>query len=241
MKKVATLEVIERVDSILDRMAAIGNNKEKVTMDGLNALYKEYDEIWDEYDFFDQVFEENGMLGVRNVNGKVLVPALYKNYAELYAYSKSEQHRPVPACDSNGKYALVACDGKGTPLCTFEYDMLRLKFGGALLYQCWKRVGEKTFVGVIDGEGNVIVPCEMDEIYGICNNFAVIDKGDKVGAVTTGGLYIEPLYDDLEESGGFLTACKDGVWGYISAKGEFIDMADEERLDSEEWLSLFDY
>jgi hypothetical protein len=81
----------------------------------------------------------------------------------------------------------------------------------------------------------------MDEIYGICNNFAVIDKGDKVGAVTTGGLYIEPLYDDLEESDGFLTACKDGVWGYISAKGEFIDMADEERLDSEEWLSLFDY
>ena len=241
MKKVATIEIIERVDSILDRMVAISNKEEVVTMDELDALYKEYDEIKAEYDLFDQVFEENGMQGVRNVRGKVLVPALYKDYAEVYIYSKHGQPKPIAACDFNDKYALVACDGKGTALCAFEYDMLRFKFGGGAFYQCWKRIGEKDLVGVIDSKGNVVVPCEMDEIYGFCNNYAVVEKGDKVGVVTTAGLYIEPLYDDFEESDGFLTACKDGVWGYISAKGEFIDMADEERLDSEEWLCLFDY
>ena len=47
MKKVATLEVIERVDSNLDRMVRIENNEEGATVDELDALYGEYDGIRD--------------------------------------------------------------------------------------------------------------------------------------------------------------------------------------------------
>ncbi len=241
MKKVATIEIIERVDSILDRMVAISNKEEVVTMDELDALYKEYDEIKAEYDLFDQVFEENGMQGVRNVRGKVLVPALYKDYAEVYIYSKHGQPKPIVACDFNDKYALVTSDGKGTPICGFEYDMIKFMFGSCALYKCWKRVGEKYLTGVLDCEGNVIVPCEMDEVYGFCNNFAVVEKDGKFGAVTTNSFYVEPLYDEIEEREGYLTACKDGNWGYVSSKGEFIDENDEDRMDEEELLCLFEY
>ncbi len=238
MRKEVTKSVCERIMSITDRVKELvkeGNNGHE-----LIELDKEFWGIKEEYDLFDRVFEEDGKKGVVDILGNVVVPPLYEDYAELYNYSILA-HKPIPACDSNDKYALVTSDGKGTPLCAFEYDMLRFKFGGGCLYQCWKRDGEKFLVGVIDREGNMIVPCEMDEIYGFCNNYAVVEKGNKVGAVTAGGFYIEPLYDDFEESDGFLTACKDGVWGYISAKGEFIDMADEERLDEEEWLCLFGY
>lgn len=240
MKKVATIEIIERVDSILDRMVAISNKDEVVTMDVLDALYKEYDEIKAEYDLFDQVFEENGMQGVRNAAGKILVPALYKEFSETYTYKRYGYIMPVPACDFSGKYALVKCDGKGTPMCGFEYDMIKFMFGSCALYKCWKRVGDNYLTGVIDGDGNVLVPCEMDEVYGISNGFATVEKDGKFGVITTRSVYIEPLYDEVEENDGLLKACKDGMWGYIGSNGEFVPEDDDERMRNSVLLGLYE-
>lgn len=86
-----------------------------------------------------------------------------------------------------------------------------------------------------------MVPCEMDVVHAISNSFLGMVKDGKVGLLTTSGVYVAPVFDDLDEDGEFVKACKDGVWGYISAKGEFIDMADEVRLEEEELLCLFDY
>ena len=71
---------------------------------------------------------------------------------------------------------------------------------------------------MIDGDGNVLVPCEMDEVYGISNGFATVEKDGKFGVITTRSLYIEPIYDEVEENDGLLKACKDGMWGYIGSK-----------------------
>lgn len=119
--------------------------------------------------------------------------------------------------------------------------MIRFMFGSCALYKCWKLVGDNYLRGVIDSEGNVIVPCEMEEVYSISNGFSVVEKDGKFGAVTTNSLYIEPSYDEIEERDGYLTVCKDGKWGYISSKGEFIDMDDEDRMDEEGLLCLFEH
>ena len=241
MKKIATEEVVKRVDCILDTLSKVINEEVTMKRSEINALYEEYDQIRETYDLFDQVFEEDGKKGVRNAACKVLVPALYKDFSETYTYRRYGYVMPIPACDFNDKYAIVKCDGNGTPLCGFEYDMIKFMFGSCALYKCWKRVGEKYLTGVLDSEGNVIVPCEMDEIYSISNSFAVVEKDGKFGAVTTNSFYVEPLYDEIEEREGYLTACKDGNWGYISSKGEFIDAADEDRMDEEEMLCLLEY
>lgn len=240
MKKIATEEVVKRVDFIVDRLSKAIDKEVPLKRSEIEALEDEYYRLMESYDLFDQVFDEGGKKGVRNVAGKILVPALYKDFSETYAYKRSGYVMPVPACDFNDKYAIVNCDGNGTPLCSFEYDMIKFMFGSCALYKCWKRVGDKYLTGVIDGEGNLLVPCEMDEVYAISNSIAVIEKGGKFGGLTTFNSYIEPLYDEIEERDGFLTACKDGKWGYISSKGEFIDENDEERMDSTELLMLLE-
>lgn len=240
MKKIATEEVVKRVDFIVDILSKAIDKEVSLKRSEIEALEDEYYRLMESYDLFDQVFDEGGKKGVRNVAGKILVPALYKDFSETYAYKSSGYVMPVPACDFNDKYAIVNCDGNGTPLCSFEYDMIKFMFGSCTLYKCWKRVGDKYLTGVIDGEGNLLVPCEMDEVYAISNSIAVIEKDGKFGGLTTFNSYIEPLYDEIEERDGFLTACKDGKWGYISSKGEFIDENDEERMDSTELLMLLE-
>ena len=241
MKKIATEEIVKRVDSILDTLSKAFSKEIVMKRSEINALHREYEQLRDAYDLFDQIFEKDGKKGVRNAGGRVLVPAQYKEFSETYTYRRYGYVMPIPACDFNDKYAIVKCDGKGTPLCEFEYEMIRFMFGSCALYKCWKLVGDNYLRGVIDSEGNVIVPCEMEEVYSISNGFSVVEKDGKFGAVTTNSLYIEPSYDEIEERDGYLTVCKDGKWGYISSKGEFIDMDDEDRMDEEGLLCLFEH
>ena len=62
--------------------------------------------------------------------------------------------------------------------------------------------GEKYLTGVIDGEGNLLVPCEMDVIYAVSNNIAVIEKDGKFGGITMDNFYLEPVYDEVEDKDG---------------------------------------
>ena len=139
LKKVATLDVVKRVDCIQERLTRIYDGDEHATRKEIDALYKEYDAIREAYDIFDQVFEKDGKVGLCNVAGKVLVPAMYKDFSETYVYRRYGYVMPVPACNFIDKYALVKCDGKGTPLCGFEYEMIKFMFGSCALYRCWKR------------------------------------------------------------------------------------------------------
>ena len=125
MKKIATEEVVKRVDFIVDRLSKAIDKEVPLKRSEREALYEEYNQLMESYDLFDQVFDEGGKKGVRNAAGKILVPALYKEFSEIYTYKRYGYIMPVPACDFSGKYALVKCDGKGTPLCDFEYEMIR--------------------------------------------------------------------------------------------------------------------
>ena len=124
MKKIATDEVVKRVDFIVDRLSKAIDKEVPLKRSERDALYEEYNQLMESYDLFDQVFDEGGKKGVRNAAGKILVPALYKGFSETYTYKRYGYIMPVPACDFSGKYALVKCDGRGTPLCGFEYDMI---------------------------------------------------------------------------------------------------------------------
>lgn len=241
MKKVATLEVANRLDYILDRMGKIEKDLAVPAQGEIDNLCNEYCRLTTEYDLLDVVFEENGKQGVKNAVGRILVPAIYKEFSETYIYTREEFVMPIPACDFNNKYAIVKGDGKGTPICPFEYDMITFLRGSLKHYLCKKNVGGKIFSGIIRSNGEVVVPCEMDLIHELANGFSALVKDGKIGIYTIHGDYFEPQFDDADEEAGFLKVCKDGVWGYLTEKGEFIDENDDKRLENEKIILLFDF
>ena len=234
MKLTATKEIAAHIDEIQGKLNTGGNGHRT------KALYDELTMLLDEYNTFDIVFEENGKKGLKDIAGRVRVPAVYEGFAETYAYTFNRK-RPVPALNGDGMCALVTTDGTGVPLCGFEYDYIEFMFASDGYYRCEKVIDGKTRFGILNAQGELLIPCEMDVVHAISNSFSGIVKDGKVGLLTTSGVYIAPVFDDLDEDGEFVKACKDGVWGYISARGEFIDMADEERLEEEELLCLFEY
>ena len=232
MKQTATKEIAARIDEILGTLKAGGNGHKT------KALYDELTMLLDEYDTFDIVFEENGKKGVKDIAGRVRVPALYEDFTETFSYHWGRS-MPVCAKNSEGKYALVATDGTGTPLCDFEYDCICYLRGTESHYMCVKDCGDCVLRGVLDGKGRLIVPCEMEVVYEYAFNFTPFEKDGKYGCVTDNGTFVPPLYDELEADESWLRACKDGVWGYIGADCSFIPEDDEERYDSEDFLSLY--
>ena len=238
MNKKITKAVCEQITVINNRIREIlsGNtaNNEKELM----KLYQEYWTIRAEYDILDRTFEEDGKMGVVDIIGNVVVPALYKDYAELHNRAVYSQ-LPVPACDFNDKYALVTSDGKGTPLCEFEYDKIIFLRGSNNYFVCVKKVGERMQAGVIDSKGEVIVPCEMDKVFFASNRFACVRKDGKMGVLTMNGDYFAPIYDEVEANKGYLAVCKRGRWGYLGSKGEFVD-ATKENMEKANLLCLFE-
>ena len=98
----------------------------------------------------------------------------------------------------------------------------------------------KITCGLLDKKGKLLVPCDMDNVWGIQNNIIIIDKDDKYGLYATSGLYIEPTYDEVKvDVGGFLLVRRDNELGYISTQGDFIYEDDEDTLDHVAILTPF--
>lgn len=111
MKKEVTPEIIKRLNEISDAVCKLLVEE---NYDEANKLQEEYYKIESEYNLFDYTYEENGKMGVKEVTGKVRVPAIYRNFSELYSYT-IKRNDPVGAQNEEGKFALVTTDGKGTP------------------------------------------------------------------------------------------------------------------------------
>lgn len=119
--------------------------------DEANKLQEEYYEIENEYDLFDQTYEEHGKLGIKDITGKILVPAIYSNYSELYSYT-IKRGAPVAAQNDEGKFALVSTNGSGLPLCDFIYDLIVCKHYTSF-YTCIKEVDGKRLFGLLTAKG----------------------------------------------------------------------------------------
>ena len=239
MKKKVSENVRERLEVLNKKARAIAPAGKIMNEEEYKELLMSLCGIEEEYDIFDSVFVEDGKMGIVDALGNVVVPPMYNGYSELYCYMIPKR-LPVAVCDFDDKYALVACDGKGTPLCGFEYDMITFLFGTANMYVCKKDVGNRVYSGVLNSKGELLVPCEMDMIHFVANNVVCVVKDGKLGILTTEGRFFPPVYDDMEESNGYLTACKNGVWGYVSTEGELIALDDFERLSKAELFVIIE-
>lgn len=235
MKKQATPEIICQLHALMNNVCKHLAQEE---FDEANRLQEEFYQIEENYDLFDKEFEEDGKIGLKEVTGRVIVPALYQGFPEVYSYT-IKRNEPVAALGPEKKFALVTTDGYGTPLTPFEYDMIECKHHTSF-YLCYKMTDGKLTCGLLSKHGKVLVPCIMDTIWDIQNNIIIVDKDERYGLYTTSGLYIAPIYYEVKvDAGGFLLVRRDNEWGYISTQGDFIHENDEDTLDHATLLAPF--
>ena len=224
-----TAEIIERNDFLSDQIDDMLETRFDPDFDVINAYLREQQDLHAKYSFYDQVFEENGLKGVRDLKGNIRVPAIYTNFYELYdymnMYAPEMKNLPICAYDQNNKCALVLPNGKGTPLTPFIYDAI---VKDRFVHEFTIVQGDKK--GVMDKKGNVLVPCEMDDVYEFFNSIQVLVSNGKFGLITDWGLYIAPIYDELNEKNDYVYVRLGDTWGYIDHGGKFIDEADHETL-----------
>ena len=179
-----------------------------------------------EYEIFTQVFTENGKMGVKDVVGEILVPALYDEIGCTFADYCRGFAVPVVL---DGKMALVSPDGKGTQKTGFDYDHI-------VFDDCFYVLVKEGKKGLATGGGEVIIPAEMDEVYTPFNALAAFAKDGKYGFAMIGyDLITEPVYESYEIESGteYLEVVKDGVSGYIDGEGNFTTDQDERFFHAE--------
>ena len=200
----------------------------------LNELFSQNYDLNEKYDFFDQIFEENGKKGIKDITGAIRVPALYSDFAETYHYDVF-RNRPVPAANDQDKFALVTTDGTGRPVTPFIYDCIH-QIDWTNFYLA-KKDGKHA---VLTNSGEEVVPCIIDSISEACNGISSFTSDGKEGLFTDTRLYVAPIFDEITENDEKVYARLGNQWGYIDEEGNFIEEHDEDALDDADllwWIS----
>lgn len=183
--------------------------------------------IEDEYDTFQTVFERNGMKGVKDFDGNVVVPAMFDDIVESYPASCYDRLIPVI---KDGKAGLVAPDGSGKVIVGFDYDSINAVSYG---YMCQRGV----LKGMLAHDGHVLIPCEMDVIYEAFNGLIAFEKDGKRGYWYDGVLSEEFYEEDFIDTCDLLCVYRieDGkkVCGYLDKEGHFTTEMEEA------WFGIF--
>lgn len=182
----------------------------------------------DKYDLMTKVYEENGKFGVKDATGQVMVPAIYDSIE--YTHDDMCRSFPVPA-SLNGKMALVASDGKGTPCTDFEFDSISCQYG----YYFLEKDGK---YGFADLDGYIYLHAIADDVdppvpYCDIVNYEVAGKTGFIALgvrVDSGALYEEYELDEDE----YVVVYKDGVKGYLDIKGHFTQDESQKYFCEEE-------
>ena len=200
-----------------------------------NAENKNYEELFGligSYDWRDEIFDEGGKHGIKNVEGEVVVPAIYDGFYTIESFFQPSL--PVVAI-KDGLCGLVKRDGEGTPMLEFAHSYMGRIFD-TLVYTAVKPGDDNHFALSVMGE--VITPYEIEKYYQPSDGCVILEANGKFGilALDQGYVYISPEYDEIHDQGygdDFLFI-KDGVEGYVTLNGEFVSKERYAGLDPEQ-------
>ena len=226
-----TPEVVAEVVALLNEINTL-EEQNPADRKPLCELYDRYFALKNTYDLSDQIFEENGKKGLKNITGTILLPAIYNDIKACFNYSPAP-HVAIPVSNESGKYALVQSDGKGTPITPFIYDDIDL-----LDYSNFYLAKKDQKYAVFTCRGKEFVPCIIDYFIEYCNDIYAFHSDGKEGLFTSRGLYVPPIFDQV---GGddWVFVKKGNQSGYIDTEGNFIDK-DDEATDTAELLAWTD-
>ena len=187
---------------------------------------------------FSEVFiGENGKMGVKLPNGKVIVPANYDDIA--YTYSDFIwDTRPYVAI-KDGKYGLVRPDGIGTEITPFIYDdiIIPKEFPNHYFYR--KDGSER--IGLLSFFGKEVTPCIIDS-YSCGGQTVYFRSGNHQGLWQwVIDELLEPIYDDIEvldiDEPTLFTL--NGEKGYVKVEDHsFIPASLKATMDEDAWHDM---
>ena len=234
MEQTKLLPTAETISTFVTYNAEMNAALKSNDLDLANEYLKKVEALTAEYDFFDQEFTENDLVGLKDITGQVRIPALYKAIGDRYRYDHWRE-LPVPVMNNEDKYAIVKADGSDTPLCEFTYDYITC-FPWTNHFRA--HVGGKTTL--LRPNGTELLPTMVDVIYEPFNHIIIIEDEGKYGFCTLGGDFVAPRYDEIEPDEDNKVHVRFGdTWGYINGEGEFLPqpLSDE---DSDKWHYNFD-
>lgn len=216
----ATAEQAKEYDALMQKMNSIDSSW---SSDAADAVYNRLSELENNYDWFNVEFTDpaTGKKGVKDVTGRILIPAQYDDVLTLGSYM---YHRVFPhAVMKDGKVGIVKADGSGEAMTDFRFDTAAWICGSDLFMATWG--GDKDHCGVVDALGNVVCPNILTGFSPVdINQIIFIESHGKHGVIDGGThLCVLPEYDEVESSpDDFIVFRKDGQEGYISEDGEFV-------------------
>jgi hypothetical protein len=228
----ATREDAERLDWLNAEIERLKSANDESSKEQWLKLSAEYDNMIWKYDWRDEVFEENGKKGLKDVKGDIVVPAIYDDFCMPEKYFMKEL--PVGA-QKDGKVALVKRDGKGTPCSPFDSHYVeRIPFSA--VYAEWKSDDLKHFALRIGS--TAFTPHELEWYGQVRNGCVLLGANGKMGvlAIDQGLVYIAPEYDSVIE-GGYgddYTFVKDGKKGRVTLEKRFVSDEEFSKLSDEE-------
>lgn len=226
-KQPVTAEIIERLDYVLNEMNGLQACEEDWKR--MSYLSAEQLQIEEQYDLMDTVYEVNGKKGIKDIKGNVRVPALYSDFAVLYAYT-GFRNTPVIALNDEGKFAIVKANGTGEAICGFEYDDIDIEPLSKLFIA--RKNGK---AALMNHRAQLLTPLELDIVYTYMpiNGLIEVKIGDKSGLYDyCKNLYVRPVFDKIDEKEGKVYVQLGERWGFISSEdGSFIDENDEDALE----------
>ena len=150
---------------------------------------------------------------------------------------EKQDNRPCFVRDITGKCALVAPGGDGRLLTPSVYDEIsRFQVDSFNYYRCVNN-GKH---GLLDLDGTVIVPCEMDSLEAD-RDFVIVKKGDKFGIYNPQAFLVSPQFDEITEQGNYVYVRLGDKWGFIDGEdGTFVEEGDEDSIyDQEHYLLMY--
>ena len=215
----ATLEVVKEYDEIIRVFDTLNYDDD---YEQISILENRINELEETYDWLNITFADSstGKKGMKDVSGKIVVPAAYDDFAECRSYLHSP-HSPVIAI-KDGKFGIVKGDGSGQELCVFKFDWIESVRFTSLYFARWD--GVKDRYGIIAANGNVICPNVLTSYYEPFNDILIIKSEKKLGVIDLDTYQcVLPEYDDLDaDPDELIVFHKDGKEWYITDEGERI-------------------
>ena len=244
-------------------------NEKKINLRGGARALKMINALKEQYDWRDEMFRENGLVGLRNVNGDILVPCGDYEFIHGCDYGNDTT---FAIASRNGLYGLIKRDGKGTVVTPFNYiDIDRWdynKVGVASNKQYDIHIGyreadithrELLTKGEVDEEvyteivqdlivdGQVVVSSahwirRHDSRQGAIEYYN--DQNGKKGfvGILWDWVVLDPIFDDIKynEYQPYFTFIKDGQEGVMTIAKEFIPLEKWNSMTDEEQDELWD-
>jgi len=200
MKKILIISVIALIPLIIGAQTPEGD----------------WERIWEMKNGYYRVMK-NGLFGIVNANGEILVPCLFEQVFDLTDdnYVKALINRQT------GLYHLEM--GLIIPV---EYDQI-WAFEGNLA-----KVMKNRRYGFINKEGFTVIPVEYNHVWAAENGLIKVMKDNKIGFLNTDGQIVVPVeYQQIWSFDGNLAkVMRNGKMGYINRDGDEIIPAIYEKV-----------